>query len=129
MISFVRYWMPVVLLCTAIFIQSAFPSPDVLPVFVWADKLLHLAVYAVLGALFCRAFSVLRVWNGRWWMLFLAATAASALYGLTDEWHQSFIAARSADWADWLADMAGSVIGSALYLAGVRRLRAPLDNP
>lgn len=33
-----------------------------------------------------------------------------ALYGLSDEWHQSFVEGRDADIYDWFADMLGAVL-------------------
>jgi VanZ family protein len=40
----------------------------------------------------------------------LIGLAIAALYGVTDEWHQSFVAGRSADIADWYSDAIGSAI-------------------
>ena len=40
----------------------------------------------------------------------LAGLAIAALYGVSDEWHQSFVPGRSADIADWYADTLGSAI-------------------
>ncbi len=122
MMHFLRYWMPVVVLCGAIFIQSAFPVPGVFPVFAWSDKLLHVSVYGLLGALFCRAFNAPGCWNGHWRKVWLAAVAAATLYGLSDEWHQYFVAERSAEWADVMADFAGSAVGGALFLIGLRHV-------
>jgi len=31
-----------------------------------------------------------------------------SLYGASDEWHQYYIAGRTVDFADWLADTAGA---------------------
>jgi VanZ family protein len=41
----------------------------------------------------------------------LIGVAIASLYGVTDEWHQSFVAGRSADIADWYSDTLGSAIG------------------
>ncbi len=109
---FIRYWLPVVGLCAVIFLQSCFASPDVLPSWPLQDKVLHAGVYGLLGALWVRAFNTLKRWQGRAWPLVAAAVALATLYGLSDEWHQSFVAGRSADAADLLADLLGSIIGS-----------------
>lgn len=116
---FVRYWLPLILLCLAIFVQSSFPSPDQLPHWHNSDKLLHAIVYGILAALFFRAFyfQTNQRWRSVW--IFLVSALVSGLYGLSDEWHQSFVPARSADWVDWLADMLGAVFGSGLSLAGL----------
>jgi hypothetical protein len=49
----VFYWLPVLMLCVLIFVQSSFPSPDFGPsAFPLKDKVLHMAAYGVLAALF-----------------------------------------------------------------------------
>jgi VanZ family protein len=42
--------------------------------------------------------------------LALIGLAIASLYGVTDEWHQSFVAGRSADIADWYSDSIGAAI-------------------
>ena len=44
----------------------------------------------------------------------------ATLYGLGDEFHQAFVAARQADGLDVLADLMGSILGAAGYLAATR---------
>ena len=39
-----------------------------------------------------------------------------ALYGGSDEWHQSFVPGRSPTLGDWVADVAGVVLGYGLVL-------------
>ncbi len=41
----------------------------------------------------------------------LIGLSIASLYAITDEWHQSFVAGRTADIADWYSDAAGSAIG------------------
>ena len=113
---FLLYWLPVIVLCGIIFVQSCFATPHVLPSWPLQDKLLHAAVYGLLGASWVRAFNSLNAWRGRPWRLFAVAVTLATLYGLSDEWHQSFVPARSADGADLLADFCGSVIGSWIYV-------------
>jgi VanZ family protein len=113
---FIRYWLPVIGYCALIFVQSSFPSYEHLPSFKSSDKLLHVAAYALLAALFCRAFSSSDRWHRRRGALFILSVAATTAYGLSDEWHQSFVAGRSAEVADAAADFAGSLIGGWLYL-------------
>jgi len=126
---FLRYWLPVVLLCLAIYVQSAFPTLDVFPPVAWSDKLAHMMVYGLLGALFCRAFGGHARWRGRWGFLFLFGVTAATLYGASDEWHQSFVAQRTAEWADLAADFAGSAIGCGLHLVGRFRKRTRSGVP
>jgi VanZ family protein len=52
----------------------------------------------------------------------------ATLYGLTDEWHQSFVPGRSAAVADALADMVGAIVGSAAWLmlwARINKTKTP----
>jgi VanZ family protein len=124
--SFVRYWLPVILLCLAIFVQSSFPTPEKMPHWPNSDKLLHATVYGILAILFFRAFNSLENWHSRPARVFLISILAASLYGLSDEWHQSFVIGRTADAMDLLADFTGAVIGSGLYLTGLclfRRIR------
>jgi VanZ family protein len=114
--SFLGYWLPVIALCAVIFWQSSFVTPDVLPGWPFQDKLLHGGVYGLLAALWVRAFNTLRGFHGRRRLLLLAGIALATLYGLSDEWHQSFVPARTADPADLLADFIGSIVGSWLYI-------------
>ena len=70
-------------------------------------KAAHAAGYAVLALLIERALA--RPCHGR-----LLALLLTALYALSDEYHQSFTPGRSADAGDLLADVLGAV--AALWL-------------
>ncbi|MDJ0781061.1 MAG: VanZ family protein [Desulfosarcinaceae bacterium] len=109
-------WLLVALYCLLIFLQSAFPAPDNLPGIPGLDKLAHLAIYLVLGLLFAHAYtlSLPRILPAHW--LLLLAWLSATLYGATDEVHQAFVAARSADIVDWLANAVGAALGARLYL-------------
>ena len=107
---FLTHWLPLILYCVFIFIQSALPSPDFGPSWPLSDKLLHFAGYFVLGVLICRAFSRVPILNTRN-KIIIISIAFSTLYGLSDEFHQFFVSARQADYLDFLADLAGSVVG------------------
>ncbi|HSO19528.1 MAG TPA: VanZ family protein [Desulfosarcina sp.] len=108
-------WLPVVVLCLAIFVQSCFPATDAGPDFPMKDKLLHMAVYGLLAGLFSRA--ARRTWGHRLTRLQLLAAGIgfATFYGLSDEWHQAFVATRQADVLDGVADFAGSVLGATIY--------------
>jgi VanZ family protein len=116
-------WLLVAFYCLLIFLQSAFPTPEKLPDIgiPGMDKLAHLLIYMILGLFFARAYAVSlpQILPVRW--VFLLAWLSTALYGASDEVHQAFVAARSADAVDWLADAAGAALGAALYLRCRRR--------
>lgn len=109
--KFVLYWLPVVVYCLLIFIQSSYPATDSLPSFPHADKLAHAGGYALLGFLFYRAY--LTTGMNKWAMALLIISALSAsAYGVSDEIHQYFVPSRTADIVDAMADTAGSVLGA-----------------
>ena len=45
----------------------------------------------------------------------------SSLYGLSDEWHQSFVPGRVADYKDWLADTLGASIAITLLHITIKK--------
>ena len=109
--EFSRYWLPVVVYCTAIFIQSSFPTTEKLPQWPYLDKILHAAAYSLLGFLFYRALASGHPSKNTNTLLILSILF-TGLYGLSDEIHQSFVPGRSAEAADALADLAGGIIGA-----------------
>ena len=108
------YWFPVFIYCLMIFMQSSYPSPESVPDWPYIDKLLHIAVYALLGALFLRAFKTLRIQHNLKLVMILSILLSS-LYGISDEIHQHFVPFRNADFMDALADIIGSVGGVYVY--------------
>jgi VanZ family protein len=89
------------------------------------DWLSHGGVYAGLGALLCRALAggmraaPLRV--------AITAAALAGVYGVLDEWHQSYVPHRTAEAADVVKDVGGAVIGAALFHLLAPRLPAAVD--
>jgi VanZ family protein len=76
----------------------------------------HGAAYAVLALLSCRALAAgtgRDLSPGR----ALAAIAIATLYGVTDEYHQSFVPPRQSEAADVAKDFAGGIAGTALWQA------------
>ena len=112
--NFFIFWFPILLYCLLIFIQSSRPSPDITPHWPYFDKVLHFTAYALLGALFLRAFKTTRIKHHLKLILALSVLFSS-LYGISDEIHQSFVPHRTADVMDALADMLGSIAGVYLY--------------
>ena len=79
------------------------------------DKVLHFLGYALLGALFLRAFHSTSI-NHRLKLIFLLSVLLSGLYGISDEIHQSFVPYRDADAMDALADFLGGAFGAGVCL-------------
>lgn len=121
------WWTAPVAWAGLLFVASSFPGrayPEV--TFAAADKLVHLGIYGVLGALLARAaWSNLRGTTGRQWAW---STGIATLYGATDELHQLFVPNRSADVRDLLADALGAALGAAAVLA-FTRWRAKQNTP
>jgi VanZ family protein len=107
---FASYWLPVLVYCLVIFIQSSLPAPDSISKIAHFDKLLHFAAYSVLGALFYRAFFTTRFGKSELKTALVSIFAAS-LYGLSDEIHQAFVPSRTPDIRDVLADSLGALAG------------------
>lgn len=112
--TFAIYWLPLIVYCLAIYIQSSFPSPKQLPSFEFSDKLLHFGAYAVMGVLFYRAYRTLPV-RYHPQLLVLLSMSSAALYGISDEIHQSFVPYRDGSFADVVADVIGAICGVYIY--------------
>ncbi|MBW3534715.1 MAG: VanZ family protein [Gemmatimonadetes bacterium] len=114
-------WGPAALWATVLFLLSSVPDvpgPGWLVSLPAADKVAHAVLYGVLGATLAwanhrggrdssRAADVLVVGLG-------------ALYGASDEWHQSFVPGRDTSAADFTADVVGLAVG---YVASKHFLR------
>ena len=89
-------------------------------VFHFEDKLLHFAAYFVMGGLSWRAFRHLKL---KGFFLAFVSLVFCSLFGLSDEWHQSFVPGRDASSLDWLADTLGSAVAVTAALIIDRRFR------
>lgn len=92
--------------CAVIYLlsdQPALPMPQLFP---HQDKLHHFIAYAVMGALAFRAMRHRLHGNALW----LAGVIFCSLYGVSDEYHQSFVPGRMSEVADWLADTLGAAV-------------------
>jgi VanZ family protein len=111
---FLSHWLPLIAYGAFIAIQSHFPTPDSVPRLPFFDKLLHTGGYGLLGFLFCRAYRA--GWpEASVRSLARAAVFSAALFGLSDEIHQSLVPFRTADAWDVLADAIGAALGVGFY--------------
>jgi VanZ family protein len=111
---FLYYWLPLIAYGALIVVQSHYPTPESVPRLPYFDKLLHTGGYGLLGLLFCRAY------RARWPLasgrrLSRAAVLSAVLFGISDEFHQSFSPLRTADAWDVLADALGAALGVGFY--------------
>jgi VanZ family protein len=129
--QFLKYWLPVLVWMILIFIGStdllsaAHTSRFIGPFLRWFSpdvseatiagiqltvrKLAHLTEYAVLAVLLCRVF---RLYRAR---IFASVFIVAALYAALDEFHQSFVATRTASAWDVTIDCIGALVGLSLY--------------
>ena len=87
--------------------------------FQYADKIVHVGIYGMLGALLALAARLTKPWSVQ--KVWVFAVAVATAYGATDELHQLFVPNRSADLRDLLADAVGAALGATLTLTVVRR--------
>ena len=101
-----RDWLALVGYCGVIFFlssQSSLPMPMAFPN---QDKLEHASAYALMSLLAWRAFKGMPCGRALPWL----AVGFASLYGMSDEFHQSFVPSRDADVWDWLADTTGATL-------------------
>lgn len=111
-------WLPPIALMAVIFFLSAQPSLDsgLGLIDLVGRKLLHFGEYALLCALWWRAFSP-SLGSGR---AVLLAFLISSGYAATDELHQSFVEGRTGTPVDWAIDSAGAGLAALLLRRGRR---------
>jgi VanZ family protein len=134
--AFLRYWLPIFVWMTLIFMGSTdllsaehtsriiepflrWLHPGVSPETVaraqfFIRKAGHVSEYAVLAALFYRAL-VNTLCAGRAFMAAVVVLLACAAYAATDEFHQSFVPSRTASARDVAIDISGALVAVCLY--------------
>ena len=118
-------WGPPVLWALVLFMLSELRvvPPVARPFLLPSDKVVHFFLYLALGALLAWG----RHMGGRG-ISHLALIALGAAYGGLDEFHQAFVPRRNPDFEDWLADLAGVVVGySVITWVLTRRGKKPID--
>jgi len=114
---FLALWGPVALYAAALYVASSRSQFPAVVALIW-DKLLHVGAWAGLTVLALRA-----THRGKGPLRMGATFAAVALalaYGLSDEFHQSFVPGREPS----LADFAAVSVGTAAAVAAVMAWRA-----
>ncbi|MGD0960377.1 MAG: VanZ family protein [Methylomonas sp.] len=95
--------------------QSVLPTPKL---FENEDKLHHFAAYGVMGVCAWRTFRHLPLSRR---LIFWLSFGYCSLYGVSDEWHQSFVIGRNSSAYDWLADAIGGFLGCWAYHARAKQ--------
>jgi VanZ family protein len=117
-----RAWLSaaaVVAYMALIFVLSSRRPPEPIEKLGVSDSWLHLVEYGVLGVLLADL-AWARTRRVSWWVLVPLPALLGALYGLSDEWHQSFVPDRDASVADAIMDVAGAWLGATAYWLGRR---------
>lgn len=100
-------WWPVFGWGVVILLLTSWPSPPDLPATIpGLDKVVHVAMYAVLGYLVSRALLWPVAIGTR-----LNAVTAMAIFAFVDELHQLLVPGRSASGWDWASDLVGATVG------------------
>jgi VanZ family protein len=86
------------------------------------DKVLHILGYAPFGFLVARGLGGTRpsISSKNLWML---TALAAFLYGISDEYHQSFVTGRGSGVFDIIGDTIGGVLGGYIYLLRRRKIK------
>lgn len=89
-------------------------SRSTLPTPMWfenQDKIFHAGAYGLMGIFAWRCF---RHVISTPIILGLLTVTFCSLYGVSDEWHQSFVPGRDSSYKDWIADTVGAIIAAYL---------------
>lgn len=100
----IMYWALPVLWMSTIFYKSSQNSSGVSTTTSWMG---HLVEYGVLTLLLVLASAKTTAVDWKW--LLVAVTLFAALYGVSDELHQSFVPGRTASVLDWMTDVFGAL--------------------
>ena len=125
-LRFLWIWGPPIAQMIVIFIFSSQENLTEVPGG-FSDHQGHFIGYAILGVLLVRALA-LGTWRGVGAKAVLLAIVIGAVYGASDEFHQSFVAGRSPTVDDWIADLLGVIAGAlvifviAPFIRGRRRV-------
>lgn len=107
-------FVPLAVMMAAIFAVSAQPGDSLeMPEFLPFDKAWHMLEYGLLASAALFALHPIRP-TARTTVL-VGVIAFATLYGLSDEWHQSFVPLRTACLADVAADTLGAALVSAIW--------------
>lgn len=113
--KFLKFWFPVIAYSGIIFYISSLPNLKAPLERFSLDKVYHLGEYIVLGFLFTRALTHTKPTLSNKIALIVALSFV-CFYGLTDEFHQSFVVGRASDLKDLIADTVGGFLGAWLFL-------------
>ena len=103
-------YIPLIIYWIILLIATTVPEPEV-PSFGVGDKFKHFGAYLGLAVLlsFTLHYQNKNLLFKKYFLF--AAWIIATFYGMLDEFHQSFIPGRSAEFLDWFADAVGAAAG------------------
>ncbi|MFH0794717.1 MAG: VanZ family protein [bacterium] len=116
-------WLPAVAWGAFIFYLSSLPQREIPRLlFPQQDKVMHLGLYGFLGFFLAHGMRLRRIgeWSGPVWRRLAVAMVIAIIYGLSDEFHQSFVEGRSSSMVDFLFDSIGAALGALFLVIGSR---------
>jgi VanZ family protein len=108
-----KWWIPVIIYALFIFSLSARSYPEAFPRF--NTKLFHPIEYLTLAIFLCGAWHHLIRSRGTFFFI-ICVQISGIIYAASDEFHQSFVAGRTATVTDVLIDAVGVALGCAIFL-------------
>jgi len=97
-----------------IFYASSIPGKNIPPLFPYQDIAYHFSIYLLLGFFFTRALS--KTNSGlSFGKIFIFTVVFAFIYGISDEFHQSFVPNRSVSGLDVFIDMLGGFASSIIF--------------
>ncbi|MCC7202894.1 MAG: VanZ family protein [Nitrospirae bacterium] len=105
---FFLIWGPVILFAAFIFAMSSLSSQDVSVPFPYSDKAAHFVVYGLFAFLIFRGI-VRTTSNKNYFLISILTVVVAVAYGMSDEFHQSFVPTRESDLRDIVADGTGAI--------------------
>lgn len=110
----IKFWFPVFICMGLIFFASSIRKENIVFLFSFQDVVFHTLAYLILAVFFARALKNTNS-NIAALQILIFTVAFGVAYGLSDEFHQSFVPGRSVSGFDVFMDGAGSVFGGLLY--------------
>ncbi|MCF6149273.1 MAG: VanZ family protein [Candidatus Kuenenia sp.] len=109
------------LTCVYAYIIYAISSRDTssVPLPNHIDKLIHFVEYGILCTFVCWVVSSFPITSAK--IFYLLTIGITSLYGMSDEFHQSFTPHRSVEIFDWLADTTGAAAASFFWRFFLRK--------
>lgn len=107
--------LPAFIITILIFLLSDQPKPELLGIkFDIYDKLLHIIAFFVYG-LTLIVFYAANIRSVHYKKIIALVVLTGSIYGLLDEFHQSFVRGRQTEFLDWFADFIGIFLSLIFY--------------